>query len=187
MNPFQRAEQAAREAARRRQQGNKARAYNSQSYKNRHSKPKPKPKPKTPPRTARPGPSPYGARTARPKPSPYGARSTPKPKPHEYGPYYREYKPSPIFEEYENNFHPETPPPRRPATPKNLRSNYQKALNYFDYNYLPKKTENSVREFIKSYRLMAKAKHPNKKGGSTENFQNLQKYYTILKPSFGIV
>ena len=118
--------------------------------------------PKTPPRTSRPGPTPK-----------YSARRGPTPRP-------KAKTPSPIHENnqgYTNNWHTETP------SPKNTRSNYQKALNYFGYVSLNGKTKKNVR---KNYLKMSFIKHPNK-GGSKENFQLLGKYYKTLNQKYSLV
>ena len=196
MNPFQRAEQASREAAERRRRGNASRAYNRQSYKNKYTKPKAKPKPKTPPRysyarpgTSRTGPTPRYS--ARPGPTPrYSARPGPTPGTGSQYTRSRARKTySPIYEEnnqgYKNNFEPETPPkpktpPRRkPTTPKlsEFQKQYLNALKYFGYVSLAGEKAGNVK---KKYFKMALMKHPNK-GGNAENFKRLSHYYDILK------
>jgi hypothetical protein len=186
MNPFQKAQEAQREAERRRRAGNAARAYNRQSYKNMpKSKPKPKAKPKTPPRYsyARPGPTPKPSAYGRAGPTPrYSARPGPTPRTSRAGPTPRNRRKTrtPIFEEnnqgYTYNFEPETPPRRKPETPPFLRE-YRKALLYFGYGSLAGKTAGNVK---KNYFKMALKKHPNK-GGNAENFKRLGHYYNILK------
>ena len=186
MNPFQKAEQASREAAERRRRGNAARANAWSGKRDRERRQKRaeeerrqkqreeerrRYKPKTPPRprtSSRSGPTPRYS--ARPGPTPRTSRAGPTPRT-------RRKTHTPIFEEnnqgYTYNFEPETPPP------KNTRSNYQKALNYFGYMNLNGKTNKNVK---KNYLKMARSKHPNK-GGNTANFQLLRKYYNLLTES----
>jgi hypothetical protein len=197
MNPFQRAEQASREAAERRRRGNAARAYNRQSYKNKYAKPKAKPKPKTPPRysyarpgSAKPKSSAYGRAgptprySARPGPTPRTSRAGPTPRTgSQYARSRARKTHTPIFEEnnqgYTYNFEPETPPRRKPKTPPltEFQREYRNALKYFGYGSLAGKKASNV---TTNYRKMALKKHPNK-GHPRENFEALKHYYNILK------
>ncbi len=189
MNPFQKAEQAAKEAAERRQRGNAARAnaWSGERYRERIKKSNEdwaryggRPKPGRP-RTAKPGIRP---RTAKP--------TTTKPQNNFnfnkwFKNTFKNRQQPPNNQWYKNTFkNRQQPPPQSVIT-----NNINNALRFF--NYLSKNNMKSQgpEALKKKYFKLAFIKHPNRypknqqsQEIATKEFQKLGGYYNKLKQSF---